>query len=100
MKELLISEYELHTVATHNVYEDDERAPDGGTGILVFDTIVDWVSKYIIDRTGIGGYCWIILKSNNGHICRIVCAYSTCGNLQHHPWELELYIINIEGIAE
>ena len=34
---------------------------------------------------GLGIWCWINIKGNNGHICRIVCAYQPCGKPTTSP---------------
>ena len=65
-------------MVTHNLYEGDERAQEGGTDILSFVTIVDWVSDSRIDCTGLVRWCWIKIKGENCHICRIVLSYQLC----------------------
>ena len=66
-------------MATHNIHKYDDMKQEGGTGIMIFDTIVGQVSEYVPDRIGLRRWFWINLKGNSGHFCRILCAYQPCG---------------------
>ena len=64
---------------THNVHEDNERVQEGVTEILEYDKILGWMSDLVTYRAGMGRWCWIKMKGNNRHICRIFWAYHPCG---------------------
>ena len=77
MEEPFRSENDIIETETHNFYIDDEIAQEGDTVILEFDTIVEWVLELVMYNTGMGRWCWIKMKGDNGNICRIFCAYQS-----------------------
>ena len=78
LKQLFQSEVAVRAVTAHNEHEDDMRAQEGGTGMVVFDQLASLINKSGVDSTGLGRWCWLTLKGKHKHVTRIVTAYQPC----------------------
>ena len=65
---------DIHALVTNSAHEYDKKEHEGGTGILSFETISVLVPESATDSTVMVRWCWIKLKGNNGHKCRVDCA--------------------------
>ena len=78
LKQLFQSEVATRAVTAHNEHEDDMRAQEGGTGMVVFDQLAGLIHKSGVDLTGLGRWCWFTLKGKHKHVTRIITAYQPC----------------------
>ena len=75
LPQLFQSETEIRAIAAHNQNEDDGRAQEGGTCLLVFDFLTSVVGDMGIDPTGLGRWCWTTFVGKDNHTTRLVAAY-------------------------
>ena len=78
LKQLFKSEVMARTVTAHNKHENDMRAQEGGTGMVVFDQLAGLIHKTGIDPTGLGRWCWMTIIGKHKHVTRIITAYQPC----------------------
>ena len=78
LKQLFQSEVATRAVTAHNEHEDDMRAQEGGTGMVVFDQLAGLIHQSGVDLTGLGRWCWFTLKGKHKHVTRIITAYQPC----------------------
>ena len=78
LQQLFQTEVSTKAITAHNVHEDDSRSQEGGTGMVVFDQFASLIHSTGIDRTGLGRWCWILVKGKHNHRTRIITAYQPC----------------------
>ncbi len=75
-------EADMRSIVAHNFHENIGRVQEGGTSMLMFGPLIEYLdmSEGGKDVKGLG--CWVVmtLKGGNGTIMRIVCRYNPCGN--------------------
>jgi hypothetical protein len=75
-------EADVHLIVAHNVHENIGRVQEGGTSMLMFGPLIEYLdmSEGGKDMKGLG--CWVVMtnKGGNGTITRIVCGYNPCVN--------------------
>ena len=78
LQQLFQTEVSTKAITAHNVHEDDSRSQEGGTGMVVFDQFASLIHSTGIDRTGLGRWCWMLVKGKHNHSTRIITAYQPC----------------------
>ena len=78
-------EAEVRSVVAHNVHECRERVQEGGTSLLAFGSIIDYLDMSLSgkDESGLGRWVVMTLKGTDTRT-RIVCGYNPCGNDKPH----------------
>jgi exonuclease III len=74
-------EAEVRSVVAHNVHEvGHQRVQEGGTSMLMFGGIIDYLDMASSgrDETGLGR--WVVMTLRGDTNTRIVCGYNPCGN--------------------
>ena len=75
LPQLFQSQTELKAVAGHNIHEENGRAQEGGTCLMIFDFLTTVTSELGTDPTGLGRWCWAKFVGKNDHVTRLVSAY-------------------------
>ncbi len=75
-------EADVRSIVAHNVHENIRRGQEGGTSMVMFGSLIEYLdmSEGGKEMKGLG--CWVVmtLKGGNGTIKKIVCRYNPCGN--------------------
>ena len=82
----------------HNVHEVGRgRVQEGGTSMLMFGGIIDYLDMASSgrDETGLGR--WVVMTLRGDTNTRIVCGYNPCGN--NKPNSGKVCITSIGGIG-
>ena len=78
LQQLFQTEVLAKAITAHNLHEDDYISQEGGTGMVVFDQFASLIHSTGIDRTGLGRWCWMLVKGKHNHSTRIITAYQPC----------------------
>ena len=75
-------EADVRSVVAHNVHEDVGKTQEGGTSMLMFGPLIEYLdtSEGSKDDLGLGRWVVMTLRGNNNSTTRIVCGYNPCGN--------------------
>ena len=75
-------EADVRSVVAHNVHENIGKTQEGGTSMLLFGPLTEYLdmSEGGKDESGLGRWVVMTLKGSNETITRIVCGYNPCGN--------------------
>jgi len=75
-------EAEVRSVVAHNVHEDIGKVQEGGTSMLMFGPLIEYLdmSEGGKDESGLGRWVVMTLKGGDTTTTRIVCGYNPCGN--------------------
>lgn len=78
-------EAEVRSVVAHNVHECREQVQEGGTSLLAFGGVIDYLDMSLSgkDESGLGRWVVMTLKGADTRT-RIVCGYNPCGNDKPH----------------
>ena len=74
-------EAEVWLVVAHNVHEERRwRVQEGGTSMMMFGGVLDYLDMLLSgrDETGLGR--WVVMTLQGENTTRIVCGYNPCGN--------------------
>jgi hypothetical protein len=71
----------IQSVVLHNVHENIGRVQEGGTSLLAFGAITEFVDHDQLgkDESGLGGWSVMTFKGEHGRT-RVVCGYNPCFN--------------------
>ena len=74
-------EAEIRTVVAYNVHENISRQQEGGTALIMFGPMVEYLdlSGSTKDESGLGRWAVMTVKGD-GCTTKIVCGYNPCGN--------------------
>ncbi len=85
----------IHSVVGHNVHENIGQVQDGGTSLMAFGTVTEYLmhDQPGKDETSLGRWSVMTFKGDNG-LTRVVCGYNPCYNAkpecsttyQQHRW--------------
>ncbi len=72
----------VRLIVAHNVHEYIARVQEGGTSMLMFGPLIEYLDMSEGGKDMKGLVCWVVMtiKGGNGTITRIVCGYSPCKN--------------------
>lgn len=75
-------ETDIRSVVAHNVHENVGKTQEGGTSMLMFGPLTEYLdmSEGGKDESGLGRWVVMTLKGSDSVITRIVCGYNPCGN--------------------
>ena len=76
-------EYDVRTVAGHNVHEKQcGKVQQGGTAIILFGPLIKQFDFEASgkDKTGLGRWVFMTLRGSDGIVTRIVCGYNPCNS--------------------
>jgi hypothetical protein len=71
----------VHSVVSHNIHKIFGKVQQGGTSLIMFGPLTDWLNfnENGKDDTGLG--CWSVISvQGDGARTRIVCGYNPCDN--------------------
>ncbi len=73
-------EAEVRSVIARNIHGGKGRVQEGGTSLLAFDGVIDYLdmSSSRKDESGFGR--WVVMMLHGEIRMRIICAYNPCGN--------------------
>ena len=73
----------VQSVIAHNVHENFGRVQEGGTSVVAFGPIIDYLvhDQPGKDKTGLGRWSVMTFKGENS-LTRVVCGYNSCYNLK------------------
>ena len=75
-------ESDIRSIVVHNIHEADNigRVQEGGTGLLMFGPITEYLDMPASekDRSGLGCWTTMLLKGSSGVQTRIICGYNPC----------------------
>jgi hypothetical protein len=87
-------EMAIQLVKAHNTHENIGCVQEGGTSLLAFGNVIEYLDHKQPgkDETGLGQWSVMTFKGDNGIQTRIVCSYNPCFNptalaLLHQPAE-------------
>ncbi len=72
----------IQSVTTHNTHEIIGCVQEGGTSLLAFRTVTEYLDHHQLgkDKTGLGQWSVMTFKGDNGFQTRVVCGYNPCYN--------------------
>ena len=75
-------EADVRSVIAHNVHENIGRKQEGGTSMLMFGPLTEYLdmSEGGKDESGLGRWVVMTLRGSDDIITRVVCGYNPCGN--------------------
>ena len=75
-------EADIRSVVAHNVHENVGKVQEGGTSMLMFGTLTEFLdmSEGGKDETGLGRWVVMTLRGSENTVTRIVCGYNPCGS--------------------
>lgn len=75
-------EAEVRSVVAHNVHENVSKTQEGGTSMLMFGPLTEYLdmSEGGKDESGLGRWVVMTLRGSDNVITRIICGYNPCGN--------------------
>ena len=75
-------EADIRSVVAHNVHENVGKIQEGGTSMLMFGPITEYLdmSEGGKDESGLGRWVVMTLRGSDNTTTRIVCGYNPCGN--------------------
>jgi hypothetical protein len=89
-------EVAIQSVTAHNTHENIGCVQEGGTSLLAFGTVTEYLDYQQLgkDKMGLGRWSFITFKGDKGVQTRVVCGYNSCYNknpdsgtaYQQHRW--------------
>jgi hypothetical protein len=72
----------IQSMVAHNIHENIGRIQEGGTSLLMFGPITEYldIEQLGKDPTGLGRWSVMTVKGSNSSQTRIVCGYNPCYN--------------------
>lgn len=73
-------ESEVRALAGHNTHANVGRIQEGGTGMIVFGSLIDQYDSENSgrDASGLGRWTYMTFQGRNGITTRVVCGYNPC----------------------
>jgi hypothetical protein len=70
----------IQSIAAHNIHENIGNIQEGGTSLLMFGPITEYLDIEQLGKnpTGLGRWLVMTVKGSNGSQTRIVCRYYPC----------------------
>ncbi len=73
-------EAKVRSIVAHNVHGCKGRVQEGGTSLMAFSGVIDYLDMLTSgkDKSGLGQ--WVVMMLHGEIRTRTVCAYNPCGN--------------------